>query len=148
MNIAPLLCVVRVTKMPLLFLTRGLLLAVFTVFTVSATLAISSVSHVDFPVVLLLLRGPLATRFKKSSLGFESLNAYVNDCEHIDHHFGLLHGDLLHNLDAANSVVEGFGDFDVLDIQDSVSDVAEMFQVVPEALIILMLDGLQSLNSR
>jgi hypothetical protein len=46
---------------------------------VSMILAISSVSRVDFSVVLLLLRGLLATRLKKSSPGFESLNACVSD---------------------------------------------------------------------
>jgi hypothetical protein len=67
MNLTPLLYVVRATERHLLLLIRGLLLAVF---VVSAILAISSVSRVDFPVVLLLLRGPLAMRLKKSSPSF------------------------------------------------------------------------------
>jgi hypothetical protein len=52
MDLAPLPYVIRATEMPLLFLIRGLLLAV------SVILAISSVSRVDFLVILPLLRGP------------------------------------------------------------------------------------------
>jgi hypothetical protein len=145
MDLAPLLCVIRATKRPLLLLIRGLLLAVF---VVSVIFAISPVSCVDFPVVLLLLRGPLAPRLKKSSLGFGSLNACVSDCEQIDHHLGLLQGNLLHILDVADSVVEGIDDLNVLDIRDSVSGIAEIFHVVPEALIMLLPNGLESLSSR
>jgi hypothetical protein len=116
MDLASLLCVIRATESHLLFLIRGLLLAVS---TVSAILVISSVSHVDFPVVLLLLRGPHATRLKKSSLGFRSFNACVSDYEQIGHHFGLLQGDLLHSLNVADSVMEGVDDLNVLDIWDS-----------------------------
>jgi hypothetical protein len=78
MDLAPLLCVIRVTERHLLFQIQGLLLAVY---VVSVILAISSVSRVDFSVVLLLLRDPLATRLEKSSPGFESLNACVSDHE-------------------------------------------------------------------
>jgi hypothetical protein len=44
--------------------------------------------------------------------------------------------------------VESIDDLDVLDIQDSVSGIVEIFHVVPEALIMLLLDGLQSLSCR
>jgi hypothetical protein len=111
-------------------------------------LAISSVCRVDFPVVLLLLHGPLATRLRESSLGFISLNAGVSGREQINHHLGLLHGDILHSLDVADSIVEGIDDLDVLDIRDRVPSVVEMFHVVPKALIMLLPDGLQSLSSR
>jgi hypothetical protein len=121
---------------------------IFTVSVVSAILEISLVSRVDFPIVLLLLHGPLAMRLKKSSPGFKSLNEYVSNCEHIGHHSGPLHGDLLHSLDFVDSVAEGIDDLDVLDIRDNIPSVAKMFHVVPEALIMLLLDGLQSLSSR
>jgi hypothetical protein len=38
-------------------------------------------------------------------------------------------------------------DLDILDIQDSVPSIAEIFHVVPEALIMFLLDGLQSLSN-
>jgi hypothetical protein len=134
--------------MPLLFLIRGLVLAVSTVLVVFMILAISPVSRVDFPVILFLLCGPLAMRLKKSNPGFRILNARVSDYEQIGHHFGFIHGDLLHSLDVVDSVAEDVDDLDVLDIQYSVPDVVEIFHVVPEALIMLLSDGLQSLSSR
>jgi hypothetical protein len=115
-----------------------LLLAVYVIF---AVLAISSVSRVDFPVVMFLLCGPLAMRLKKSSLCFGSLNACVSDCKQISHRLGLLHGNLLHGLDVTDSIMEGVDDLDVLDVQDSVPGIAEMFHVALEALIMLLLDG-------
>jgi hypothetical protein len=148
MDLAPLLYIIRATEMPLLFLIRGLLLMVSAVSVVSVILTISSVGRVDFPVVMLLLRGPLAMRLKKSSPSLESLNACVSDHEQISHHLGLLHGDLLHSLDVTNSVVEGVNDLDVLDVRDSVPGIAKMFHVVLKALIMLLSDGIQSLNSR
>jgi hypothetical protein len=57
MDLAPLLCVIRAMERPPLFLIRGLLLAVSVVSMVSAILAISSVSRIDFSIVLLLLHG-------------------------------------------------------------------------------------------
>jgi hypothetical protein len=148
MDLAPLLCVVRAMKMPLPFLIRGLLLVVSTVSAVSKILVISSVSRVDFPIILLLLHGPLAMRLKKSSPGLRSLNAYVSNCEKISHPFRLLHDDLLHSLDIADFITEGIDDLDVLDVWDGVPNVAEIFHVVPDALFMLLLDGLQSLSSR
>jgi hypothetical protein len=102
----------------------------------------SPVSRVDFSIVLLLLRRPLATRLKKSSLGFETLNVYVSNYEQIDHHFGPLHGNLLHSLDVADSIMKGIDDLDVLDIRDGIPGVIKIFHVVPEALIMLLLDDL------
>jgi hypothetical protein len=145
MDLTPLFCVVRATQRPLLLLIRGLLLAISMVYVV---FAISSISHVDFPIVLLLLCGPFAMRLKKSSPGFRSLNGYVSDCDQIGHHSGLFHCDLLHNLDIADSIVEGIDDLDVLDIRNDVPGIIEIFHVVPKALIMILLDGLQSLNSR
>jgi hypothetical protein len=114
---------------------------------VSMILAISPVSYVDFPAILLLLHRAHATRLKKSRLGFESLNAYISDCEQIGHHSWLIHGVLLHSLDVADSITEGINDLDVLDIWDSVPSVAEMFNVVTEAFIILLLDGTHMLEA-
>jgi hypothetical protein len=44
--------------------------------------------------------------------------------------------------------VEGVDDFDDLDVRDSIPDIAEMFHVVPKALIMLLSNGLESLSSR
>jgi hypothetical protein len=123
MDLAQLLYIVRATKRHFLFLIRGLLLVIPTIFTVSAIFAISLVSHVEFLIILLLLRGPLAAGLKKVSLGFRNLNAHVSDCEQIDHRSGLLYGDLLHSLDVTDSVAEGIDDLDVLDIWDGVSGI-------------------------
>jgi tRNA G26 N,N-dimethylase Trm1 len=90
---------------------------------VSMILAISSVSRVDFPIIVVLFHGPLVMRLKKSRPGFRSLNAYVSDCEQINHHFGPFYDDLLHSLDVIDSVMEDVDDLDVLDIQDSVTGV-------------------------
>jgi hypothetical protein len=135
-DLAPLLYVVRVTERSLIFLIRGLLLAV------SVVPVISSVSLVDFPIVLLLLYGPLAIRLKESSLSFGSLNACVNDHEQIDHDHGLLHDDLLYSLDVVDSVAEGIDDLDILDIRDNIPGIPETFHVVLDALIMLLPDGL------
>jgi hypothetical protein len=44
--------------------------------------------------------------------------------------------------------VEGVDDLDDLDVRDSIPDIAEMFHVVPKALIMLLSNSLESLNSR
>jgi hypothetical protein len=124
------------------------LLVVSTVSTVSTILVVSPVSRDDFPVVLLLLRGPLTTRLKKSSPGYRSLDACVSHREQIGHHLGLLHGNLLHGLDVANSVTEGVDDLNILEVRDSVPGVAKTFHVILEALIMLLPNGLESLSSR
>jgi hypothetical protein len=148
MDLAPLLCIARVINRSLLFLIRGLLLASPMIFVVSVIFVISSISHVDFLIVLLLLRAPLTTGHTRLSSSFESLNAHVSDCEQIDHHSGLLHGDLLHSLDVTDSVTESIDDLDALDIRDDVPSVAKILHVVSEALIMLLLDDLQSLDNR
>jgi hypothetical protein len=89
----------------------------------TAVSTIFSVGHVDFLVVLHLLRGPLAMRLKKSSPYFGSLNACVSDREQIGHCLGLLYDVLLHGLDATDSVTEGVDDLDVLDVRDRVSNI-------------------------
>jgi hypothetical protein len=43
--------------------------------------------------------------------------------------------------------MEGIDDLDVLDIQDSISSIAEMFHVVLEAFIMHLLDGIHGLCS-
>jgi hypothetical protein len=60
MDLAPLLCIIRVMEMPLFFLIRGLLLAIPTISTVFMIFATSLISCVDFPIVLLLLCGSIA----------------------------------------------------------------------------------------
>jgi hypothetical protein len=145
MDLAPLLCVVRAMEMHLLFLIEGLLAMIP---VISVVFAISPIGHVDLLIVLLLLRGPLAVGLKESSPGLGCLDACVLNCEQIDHHLGFLHGDLLHGLDVADSIAEGVDDLDVMDVRDSVPGVAEMFHIVPEALIMLLPDGLESLSRR
>jgi hypothetical protein len=44
--------------------------------------------------------------------------------------------------------MESIDDFDILDVRDSVLDIAKMFHVILEAFIMLLLDGLQSFYSR
>jgi hypothetical protein len=123
------------------------LLVVSTVSTVSIILVVSPVSRDDFSVVL-LLRGPLTMRLKKSSPGYRSLDACVSHREQIGHHLGLLHGNLLHGLDVANSVTEGVDDLNILEVRDSVPGVAKTFHVILEALIMLLPNGLESPSSR
>jgi hypothetical protein len=43
--------------------------------------------------------------------------------------------------------VEGIDDLDILDVRDSVPGIIEMFHVVLEAFIMLLLDGLESFRS-
>jgi hypothetical protein len=52
MDLVPLLYVIRMMEMSLFFLIRGLLA---TIPTISTALAVSLTSHVDLPIVLLLL---------------------------------------------------------------------------------------------
>jgi hypothetical protein len=124
MDLTPLLYAVRVLERSLPFLIRGLLV------TISVISEISPVSHVDFPIILLLHRGPHAMGLKKSSLGFRSLNAYVGDYKEISHHLGLLYGDLLHSLDIIDPIAEGIDDLDVLDVRYGIPGIAEMLHVV------------------
>jgi hypothetical protein len=115
---------------------------------ISAIFAVSSIGHVDLLMVLLLLQGPLATRLKESSLGLGSLNAYVSDCRQIGHHFGLLQGYLLHSLDIADPITKDIDDLNILYVRDIVHGIAEMFYIVLEALIMLLLDGVWGLYTR
>jgi hypothetical protein len=43
--------------------------------------------------------------------------------------------------------MEGIDDLSVLNICDSIFDIIEMFHVIPEALIMLLLNSLQGFNS-
>jgi hypothetical protein len=145
MDLAPLLYLVKATERPLLFLIGGLLTAIP---TISAVFVVSPIGHVDLPIVLLLLWGPLAMRLRVLSPSLRCLDACVCDCEQIGHCLEFLHGDLLHGLDVANSVTEDIDDLDVLDVRDSIPGIAEMFHIVLEALNMLLSDGLESLDSR
>jgi hypothetical protein len=86
--------------------------------------------------------------FKKSSSNLGGLIAFISDCEQIGHRPRLLYEYLVHSLDIANPVMEGINDLNVLDVRDSIPDIADTFHVVPKALIRLLLDGLQSLYNR
>jgi hypothetical protein len=90
----------------------------------------------------------LAMGLKESSPGLGCFDACIRDNEQISHHLGFLHSNLLHGLDVTDSVAEGIDDLDVLDVQDSIPGIAKMFHVVPEALIMLLPDGLECLSSR
>jgi hypothetical protein len=85
---------------------------------------------------------------KELSPGLGCLDACVRDCEQISHSLGFLHSDLLHGLDVTDFVTEVVDDLDILDVWDSIPGVTETFHVVPEALIMLLSDGLESLSSR
>jgi hypothetical protein len=87
-------------------------------------------------------------RLKESSPGLGCLDAYVSDCEQTSHHLRLFHSDLFHGLDIADPIVKSIGDFNVLDVWDSIDGIVEMFHVVTKAFIMLLSDGLQSLSSR
>jgi hypothetical protein len=113
----------------------------------SAVLLISSFCGVDLPVIPFSW-WPLATRLQKSSLGFRSLYAYIDDHEQISHHFGLLHGYLFHSFDIADTITEGVNDLDVLGVRDVVSGIAETLDIIMKILIMLLLDGLEGLGSR
>jgi hypothetical protein len=76
MDFTPLLCVIRALEGPLLFLIGGLLVAIP---TTVAIFVVSQIGHVDLPIVLLLLRGPLPVGVKESSPGLECLVACVCD---------------------------------------------------------------------
>jgi hypothetical protein len=86
--------------------------------------------------------------FKELSLSLRGLNAYIDNCEQISHRFGLLHGDLLNIFDIAHPVTKGIDDLDVLDVWESILGVAKIFHVVSEALIMLLVDGLQGFSYR
>jgi hypothetical protein len=87
-------------------------------------------------------------RLQKPSPGFGRLYAYIGDSEQISHCFRLLHGYLFHSFDIADAITEGVNDLDVLDVRDAISSIAEMLYIIVEALITLLLDGLEGLGSR
>jgi hypothetical protein len=110
-------------------------------------LTISLINGVDLPIFF-LLRGPLAARLKKSNPGLGSLYAYICNCEQISHHLVLLQGDRLHSLDITNFIVKSIDDLNVLNVRDSIPDFAEALYIVPETLIVLLLDSLHGLSCR
>jgi hypothetical protein len=60
----------------------------------------------------------------------------------------LLHRYLFHGFEIADAISEGINNLDVLDIRDVVSGIAEMFDIIMETLIVLLLDGLEGLGGR
>jgi hypothetical protein len=55
---------------------------------------------------------------------------------------GLLHGDLHRSFDIADLVVEGIDNLGILDLRDSIPNIAETFHVVPKTFILLVPNGL------
>jgi hypothetical protein len=45
-------------------------------------------------------------------------------------------------------MTEGVNDLDVLDVQDAISGITETLDIIMKTLIMLLLDGLESLSSR
>jgi hypothetical protein len=93
------------------------------------------------------LDGPLP-RDSRSRGRASEVYAYISDCEQISHYFGLLHGYLFHSLDIADAITEGVDDLDVLDVRDGIPGIAKTLDVIVETLIMLLLDGLEGLDSR
>jgi hypothetical protein len=90
----------------------------------------------------------LASRLEKSSMGFGSFYAYIGNHEQIGHHFGLLHRDLFHGFEIDDAISEGVNNLDVLNVRNVVSGIAEMLDIITKTLIMLLLDGLESLSGR
>jgi hypothetical protein len=80
-----------------------------------------------------------------SSPSFRSFYAYIGKRVQISHHFGLLHRYLFHGFEIADAISEGVNNLDVLDV---VSGIAEPLDIITETLIVLLLDGLEGLDSR
>jgi hypothetical protein len=81
----------------------------------------------------------LTSRFKEPSPGLLGLDIDVNDYEQISHRSGLLHGDLHDSLNIADLVMEGADDLNLLYIRDNVPGITEMFYILPETFIRLLL---------
>jgi hypothetical protein len=145
MDLAPLFYVSRTMEQSLLLLIWELLLMIS---AISEIFVISMIGCIDLHIVLLLLRGPLAMWFKEPSSGLRGLDAYINYFEQVSHCFGFLHDDILNSLDIAHPVARGIDDFDVLDVWDSIRGIVEMFHIVPEAFIMLLLDGIHGFSCR
>jgi hypothetical protein len=79
------------------------------------------------------------------SPSFRSFYAYIGNRVQTDHHFGLLHRYLFHGFEIADAISEGVNNLDVLDV---VSGIAEPLDIITETLIVLLLDGLEGLDSR
>jgi hypothetical protein len=144
LNFAPLLCVVKASEGSH-FLMIWVLFS--SVAVSSAVLLISSFRDVDLPIIPFSW-WPLASRLQKSSPGFGSFYAYIDNREQIGHRFRLLHCYLFHSFEIVDAITEGVNNLDVLDVQDVVSDIVKMLDIITETLIMLLLDGLESLGDR
>jgi hypothetical protein len=143
MDLTPLLYVVEASEGSPFLLIEVLFPAMVVSF---AVLLISSFRGVDHPMVPSWW--PLASRLEKSSPGFGSFYANIDNREQIGHHFGLLHRYLFHGFEIADAISEGVNNLDVLDVRNVVSGIAEMLDIIMKTLIMLLLDGLESLNGR
>jgi hypothetical protein len=110
-------------------------------------LLISSFCGVDLPIIPSSW-WPLASRLQMLSPGFGSFYAYISNREQIDYRFGLLHRYLFHGFEIADAISEGVNNLNVLDVQDVISGIAEMLDIITETLIVLLLDGLEGLGGR
>jgi hypothetical protein len=144
MDLTPLLCVIGASERSP-FLLIGVLFP--TIAVSSAVLLISSFCGVHLPIVPSSF-WPLASRLEKSSPGFGSFYAYIGNREQIGHRFGLLHRYLFHGFEIADIISECINNLDVLDVRDAISGIAEIFDIITETLIVLLLDGLEGLGSR
>jgi hypothetical protein len=137
MELVPLLGISRTPERPSFLLIGGRLLL------------IPVISSVDLPIfLLLLLHGPLLLCVKESGLGLRGLDALICYCQPIDHIFWLLHGDLPNSLDVCDPIAEGINDFNIVDVWDSIPDITEMFHIILEDFIMLLLDGLKNFGGQ
>jgi hypothetical protein len=83
-----------------------------------------------------------------SSPGFGSFYAYIDNCEQISYHFGLLHRYLFYGFEIADTISESINNLDVLDVWDAISRIAETLDIITETLIMLLLDSLEGLGGR
>jgi hypothetical protein len=125
MDLALLLGISETSEQPLFLLVR--------------LFSVPVISSVDLAVfLLLLLQRPLATGVKESGSGLRSLDAYISYRQQISHNFLLL---LLDGLDVGDPVVEDIHNLDILHVGNSITDITETFHVIPDAFIMLLLDG-------
>jgi hypothetical protein len=55
---------------------------------------------------------------------------------------------LFHSFNITDTITEGINNFNVLDVRDTISGIAETLDIITETLIMLLLDCLEGLGSR
>jgi hypothetical protein len=144
MDLRPLLCIIGASERSPFLLIRVLFP---TIAVSSIVLLISSFRGVDLSIIHSSW-WPLDSKLEKSSPGFGSFYAYIGNHEKIGHRFELLHRYLFHDFEIADAISEGVNNLDVLEVRDVVSGIAEMFDIITETLVVLLLDGLEGLCGR